>query len=115
MENIRIKTENTHWVKIYLSGPISVIEQTCRNECKEIGLCVTVEPVKFIYSGGEESGVVVGLVNYPRFPRGDDAINAIATALATRLLEATHQDSVMVMTPKRTKWITCRKEEGGAA
>lgn len=60
--------ENTWWVKIYTSGPISRIEQVCREECYEDGLCVTVTPVKFIYTGGEELGAEIGLINYPRFP-----------------------------------------------
>jgi hypothetical protein len=114
MENIQTKSENTHWVKIYLSGPISVIEQTCRQACKEEGMCVTVEPTKFIYTGGEEVGAVVGLVNYPRFPKDREAINSRARSLAVRLLEATLQDSAMVMTPEQTEWITLRHKGGEA-
>lgn len=34
----------------------------------DVGLCVTVKPTKFIYTGGSENGIEVGLINYPRFP-----------------------------------------------
>lgn len=103
------KTVDTFWVKIYLSGPLAVIEQTCRQECLDAGLCVTVDPTRFIYTGGEETGAVVGLVNYPRFPCAPGDLVIRARALALNLLEATFQSSVMVMTPSRTEWITKRE------
>lgn len=104
------KTERTYCVKIYISGPLDVIEQTCRKECLEEGLCVTVEPTRFIYTGGEETGAVVGLINYPRFPSTPEAITDRATQLALDLLDATFQHSVLIMTPTRTEWITKRQQ-----
>ncbi len=103
------QTEKTYWVRIYLSGPIQVIEQTCRQECLEKGLCVTVEPTRFIYTGGEETGAVVGLVNYPRFPSEPQALMDRGRNLAIRLLDATCQHSVLVMTPEKTEWVTKRE------
>lgn len=103
------KTEKTYWVKIYLSGPLEVIEQTCRQECLEAGLCVTVDPTKFIYTGGEETGAVIGLINYPRFPSQTSELTERARKLAKRLLDATCQLSVLVMTPESTEWITKRE------
>lgn len=88
---------------------MAVIEQTCRQECLEDGLCVTVELTKFIYTGGEELGAVVGLVNYPRFPTTPDALWGRAVNLAIRLLNATCQHSVLVMSPEITEWITKRE------
>lgn len=99
----------TFWSKIYLSGLRDIIEQTCRQECKEAGLCVTVESVKYIYTGGEELGCVVGLINYPRFPSNPETIAERATKLAMKLLESTCQSSVLVMTPTQTTWITNRE------
>ena len=98
----------TFWVKIYISGPLDVIEQTCRKHCFEEGLCVTVEPTRFIYTGGEETGAVVGLINYPRFPSNPETIIEQARDLAFELLEATFQHSVLVMAPSTTEWITKR-------
>lgn len=63
-----MKTEKTYWVRLYLSGPIESAKQLLRKECGQKGLCVTVEPTSYIYTGGEESGYVVGLIQYPRFP-----------------------------------------------
>lgn len=102
------KTSETYTVKIYISGSIQVIEQVCREECLSVGLCVTVEPTKFIYTGGEENGAVIGLINYPRFPKDPIEIKRTSINLANRLLLATFQHSVLIMTPEKTEWITNR-------
>jgi len=94
----------TWWVKIYLSGPRPIIEQACREFCEE-GLCVTVEDVKYIYPRGEENGVVVGLVDYPKYPAGRDAVGKMARRLAGVLLERSCQDSVMLLDPETTTWL----------
>ena len=103
-------TEPTHWARIYMSGPIDVAKQVLRGECLRVGLCVTVEPTVFIYTGGEETGFVVGLVNYPRFPATVEAINQRARELVGLLLDATHQHSAMLMTPSHTDWLTRRRD-----
>lgn len=104
------KQEPTGWVKLYLSGPIEVAKQVLRKECLRIGLCVTIEPTSFIYTGGEEAGYVVGLVNYPRFPKPQSALDALGRELGQILLEKTYQQSVLVMTPETTTWITTRTD-----
>lgn len=105
------KTAATFWVKIFGSGPLHVVEQVCRKNCFEKGLCVTVEPMKFIYTGGEEQGYVVGLINYPRFPTSNfQEIEERAKELAFQLLDATYQHSVLVMTPITSYWYTKREE-----
>ena len=108
----KIKTEKTHWVKIYISGPIYVIEQTCRKYCMHCPVCVTVDNTKFIYPGGEQVGAVIGLINYPRFPASNDKIEDQALDLSIKLLKATHQDSALIMTPEWTQWI--RREDRNA-
>ncbi len=106
-----IKTEDTYWVKLYLSGPIEIAKQAIRAECLRKGLCVTIEPTTFIYSGGEEAGYVVGLVNYPRFPSPPDELVDRAEGLAVRLLDTTHQYSALLQTPLFTRWISRRPQE----
>lgn len=104
------KTSNTYWVKICISGPIDVIEQTCREECLRDGLCVTIDPTRFVYTGGEEIGAVVGLINYPRFPKDPEQIWERALDLAEKLLDATCQHSVLIMNPSYTTWKTKREQ-----
>lgn len=109
------KQEQTYWARIYMSGPMEVAKQTIRAECLRAGLCVTVEPTTFIYTGGEESGYVVGLIQYPRFPSHPVAIEDRARDLMEKLLEATHQQSALLMTPNVTTWITKRQDQAGNA
>lgn len=106
---MKTETCKTHVVRIYLSGPLEVIEMECRRFCLQVGLCVTVEPTRFIYTGGEETGAVVGLLNYPRFPKTDAEIDNTALELAKRLLEATAQHSVLIVEPGESIWITKRE------
>lgn len=94
-----------------MSGPIEIAKQVCRESCLEAGLCVTIEPTLFIYTGGEETGFVVGLINYPRFPASEPQILTRARDLALRLLDKTCQHSVLIMTPNGTSWVTKREEK----
>lgn len=101
---------DTFTSRIYISGPIEVAKQVIREECFREGLCVTIEPTTFIYTGGEESGFVVGLLNYPRFPSTPQAISERATDLMHKLLDATHQHSALMVEPNRTEWVTKREQ-----
>lgn len=98
--------QTTFWVKIYISGSIETVKQACRKNVYENPLCVTIEPVTYVYTGGEEQGVVVGLINYPRFPSPKEEIWARARELALVLLKETYQRSVLIMSPYETEWLT---------
>lgn len=105
------KTCDTYYAKIYIAGPIEVAKQIIRRECLKEGLCVTIEPTLFIYTGGEEYGYVVGLVNYPRFEKTKKDIEERAFALMNILLSETYQHSAMMVTPDFTKWISKREQQ----
>jgi len=106
-----MKIETTFVVRLYLSGPIDVAKQIIRKECLSRGLCVTVEPTTFIYTGGEESGYVVGLLNYPRFPSSPEAIYLRAKELMIQLIEGTYQHSGLLVSPDITEWISKRESD----
>lgn len=95
---------------IFIAGDIAVAKQTCRQYCLEVGLCVTVEPVIFIYTGGEETGLRVGLINYPRFPTNHEDLELTAHALAGRLLNALCQHSFSIVGPHETFWYSAREQ-----
>ena len=95
---------------MYLSGPIEVAKQAIRADTLRAGLCVTIEPTTFIYTGGEEAGYVVGLLNYPRFPCEPQQLEERARELMHTLLTATHQQSALMVTPSLTEWITLRDQ-----
>ena len=93
---------------IFIAGDFARAKEICRAYCFEIGLCVTVEPVDYIYTGGEEAGVRVGLINYPRFPCDEFALRLKAGNLADLLMEGLHQHSYSVVGPNETEWVSRR-------
>lgn len=95
-------------VDIYMAGDFAQAKQVCREYCFEVGLCVHIEPVDFIYTGGEEAGFKVGLINYPRFPTDGGSLTATAEALAKRLMERLCQHSFCIVGPSETAWFSRR-------
>jgi hypothetical protein len=107
---MKILSEPTIVVQIFLAGDLSDIRRACRLFVMQ-GLCVTVEPTEFIYTGGSETGAAIRLVNYPRFPSDEATLMQKAEALAGELIEAACQWSALVVGPTETKWLTCRSPE----
>lgn len=105
-----VKSCDTDWARIYIAGPINEAKQIIRRECLRKGLCVTITPTDYIYTGGEETGYVVELVNYPRFPSSPQALYDRAKLLAVMLRDETFQHSVMVMCPTITTWYSTREQ-----
>ena len=103
------KEVSTYTASVYVSGPQQDVERICR-EFVMRGLCVTVEPVEFIYTGGQERGVRVGLINYPRFPSTREEIKATAEELAEALVVGLHQHSGIVVATDLTAWLTRREQ-----
>lgn len=103
------KVTETFWAKIFIAGPLDVIEQTCREFVLE-GLCVTVTPTKFIYTLGEETGAEIGLINYPRSPTNPDDIMEKACRLAHEVMLATHQGSYTVQSATDSYYFDRRAE-----
>ena len=104
------KTAPTYQIKLYAAGPIDVAKQILRGECLREGLCVTIEPTDFIYTGGEEAGYVVGLLNYPRFPGTPQQLWERAHHIAELLVGGTHQHSVLLVAPDTTQWLSRRAQ-----
>ena len=101
----------TRWARIYVGltvratgemVAVDVVLRICREYCDRVHLCVTLAPTKYIYVDGSESGVVIGLINYPRFPKSQRVITRQALALAEELLMGCRQCRVSVETPSRT-------------
>lgn len=105
-----MKTERQPTIRfdIYMAGDLAQAKQVCREYCFEVGLCVHIEPVDFIYTGGEEAGFKVGLINYPRFPSDSAALKSTAEGLATRLMERLCQHSFCIVGTSETEWFSRR-------
>ncbi len=106
-----MKTVNTFTATIYVglrnndagdSFPVGLAKQICQDYVNQVGLCVTVTETTFVYTNGSEPGVIVGLINYPRFPSGSYAIRQHALQLARRLRKGLKQKRVSVVFPNET-------------
>ena len=100
-----MKTETAPTIRfdIFIAGDLAVATQICREYCMAVGLCVTVEPVQYIYTGGEESGVRIGLINYPRFPSTHDEMREKVRRLAESLVVGLCQHSYSIVGPNETE------------
>lgn len=98
-------------ISIFIAGDPAVAMRVCSAYCDEVGLCVTVTPTAYVYTGGCEGGMVVGLINYPRFPTDHLHIEAKAIELGNRLREGLNQESFSVQTPTTTTWFSWRVED----
>ena len=94
---------------VFIAGDLEQAKQLCREYVFDVGLCVTVEPVTYIYTGGEESGVRIGLINYPRFPTDAEELFAKASVLAEHLMHRLCQHSYSVVGPDETVWFSRRE------
>src|SRR5262245_61588024 len=101
----------TYTIDIFIAGDAADARRICREQCMAIGLCVTVTPTDFIYTGGAESGVRVGLLNYPRFPTTPEALWATAQRVAEALRVGLCQWSYLLVAPDRSLWVSNRPED----
>lgn len=104
---ITTRTAGTYQVTIYIAGSTSEAVSACRRWAMR-GACVTVTPCDYVYTFGAETGVAVGLMNYPRFPKLPAEIDRMALGLARYLIEELCQGSASVVTPAQTYWLTRR-------
>jgi hypothetical protein len=93
------------------SEAVAVIQEYCNR----VGLCVTVTDTTFIYTQspatphGFEPGIVVGFINYPRFPCEPEDIRKHATAVGELLKAALGQNRVTVVYPDETSMVGEKK------
>ena len=99
----------TYTAEIYIAGDYAAAKYICQRHCMDVGLCVTVEPVEYVSTGGCEAGVRVGLINYPRFPTDPEAIFAKALNLARLLRVELAQHSFSIVATDRTVFESVRE------
>lgn len=99
-------TTATYQATIWIAGDIESAKQVIRERAYYDGMCVTVTPTTFIYTGGEESGVSLGICEYPRFPRPHAEILEAARHLVSVLLPALNQRTALIVATDVTEWIS---------
>ena len=84
---------------------IQDVEDICQQFCNKVGLGLTLKENEFIYKDGYETGVEIGLINYPRFPKTNDEILMVSLELASILKEEFKQHRVSVVCTDKTYMI----------
>jgi len=99
-------------VSIFIAGKdVALAEVVCGDYCDDVGLCVTVTLTEYVYTKGKDFGIIVGLINYPRFPLRPKQIWTHAEALAERLRFEMRQESYTIQAPDKTVWFSHRPED----
>ncbi len=94
-------------ISLFVTG--SNIIDACQRYCGIVGLCVTVTETIYTFRGGEEDGYIVGLINYPRFPKDPYELEEIALSLGKYLIEECNpKGSFTMQTPYRTHFYSNR-------
>jgi len=91
-------------VRVCIAGKLSAIRDACSQFVLR-GLCVSIQPADYVSTGSVEEGVVIGLINYARFPSTSEKIEQTARELAEYLLFAVAQRSCSVITPTKSIFI----------
>jgi len=101
-----MKQVNTCECKIYCGlkegydGEIHDIEEVydlLQEYCDKEGFAVTVTPTRFIYTKGNEPGVIVGLIIYPRFPKSIHKLAQHAITIGNMMLHELKQERLSIV------------------
>lgn len=106
---ITSKSCPSHTVHVWMAGEIDDARRWLRQEAARRGLCVSISPVDYIYTGGEEAGFRLTLINYPRFPAEPDQIYETARDLARGLVRELGQSSYTIEGPDFTDYFSRRE------
>jgi hypothetical protein len=94
----------TYQIQIYIAGELQQIQASLQ-EYVTVGCCVTVTPTKYVYTGGTETGAIIGLINYARFETPIVELNKHAFNIAEKLLKDCYQRSCSVVLPDKTYYM----------
>lgn len=78
------------------------VRKICDEFVNEVKDCITITPTEFRYVKGNENGVIIGYIQYPRFPRSEHDIKCRALMLGYKLMHELRQYRVTVTTPYKS-------------
>lgn len=104
---ITIAESTSYSVDIFIAGNRQSATEAMREFCLR-GECVTISDADYVYTGGMEEGVRIGLINYARFPRGHETLWQIGIDMGRFLIERLHQQSCSVVAPDRSAFLSRR-------
>lgn len=102
------KIERSIPVSIFIVGDYDRAVMAAREYCNQFGFCVTVTRTKYVYTDGQEDGVTIGLINYPRFPETAESLLHRAGQIGELLRVALGQESFTIQMPGDTYFLSAR-------
>jgi hypothetical protein len=102
------KTSKTFRVEICIAGDYNDAKKICKGFANTVGICVTVTRAEYIYTGGCEDGVIVRMINYPKYPADKEDIRGKAYILGIALTQGLFQDSFTIVDDEKTEWYSNR-------
>lgn len=115
---VAMKEVETYWANIYVGTiggydgstySLETVKEMVSKWANSVPICVTVTPTDYLYKDGSEPGVVIGLINYPRFPKSPTEIRIYALQLAQILKDSLGQHRVSVVMPDKTVMLGSEK------
>lgn len=106
-----MKIGPTYYANLYVGTRVSYTDdvlateharKVCQDYCNQVGLGLSFTQTEFIYVHGKEPGIIVGLINYPRFPTSTAGIKLHALSLGKQLLEVMKQERLSIVFPEET-------------
>lgn len=83
--------------------PVSDIKSMVQEMMDNAGGCVTITETDFIYTNGTEKGVIIELINYPRFKAKRKDLWNIAEVIAKQLMITMEQYRVSMQDHRKVK------------
>lgn len=100
----------THVIKIYIAGDRNLARQVLQKWVMR-GACVSISEEEYIYTMGNETGIVVNIINYPRFPKEPAELLWQAQELARHLLEEMYQGSCTIVDYNGESYFMSRRKD----
>jgi len=107
---MKLKTCPTHVIKIYIAGDRNIARQFLQSYVMR-GACVSISEEEYIYTMGIENGIVVNLINYPRFPKDESELLKQAVDLGEALIQAMFQGSCTVVDYNGDSYFISRRND----
>lgn len=101
---------NSHPISIFVTG--KGVKEACQAFCDDKGLCVSITETDYVFTGGSEKGFIIGLINYPRFPKTPGELWNIADDLGIYLMETCNPyGSFTIQDPDNTYFNSNRESD----
>ena len=108
---ITTKCAPTYTAEIYMAGDYNQAKHLLQKMAATQGMCVSIEHVDYIYTGGAERGFVVRLINYPRFPSVSSDVKDFAVRIAESLIMDLGQGSCTIVCSDETIFMSRREND----